>query len=81
LTVDPTAPQEWQEAVDSARVMLALASARFYGLVEGGPTVDVTRCEEILARGAALGYLPAPDAVERYIGGLVVGNQPERSRV
>lgn len=57
---DPTTPAEWQEAIDAAEFFLTLESARLYGLLEGGPSVNVTRCEEILRRGRELGYQPKP---------------------
>lgn len=64
---DPTTDEEWQDAVDSAYVMLVLDSAQKYELVSGGPVVNVDRCEEILARGAAHGFQPASDAIARLI--------------
>lgn len=64
--VEPQTPAEWQEAVDAADGCLHLDAARGYGLVTGGPEVDVRRCEWILAAGAALGYVPAANAVERF---------------
>lgn len=57
---DPKTPVEWQEAVDTANFLLGVDSARMYGLLEGGPAVNVTRCEEILQRGRDLGYQPKP---------------------
>jgi hypothetical protein len=53
---DPESPAEWQEAVDTAHFLLLLDSARQYGLVEGGPAVDIERCEAILKRGAEMRY-------------------------
>jgi hypothetical protein len=67
---NPKKPGEWREAVDAAHGALTLESARQFGLVTGGPEVDVERCEEILHRGAALGYLPGPDAIENFIHAL-----------
>jgi hypothetical protein len=64
---------EWQDVVDAAAVCLALDSARLYGLVVGGPGVDVERCEEILAAGKARGVLPSPDAIERWISEVSSG--------
>lgn len=64
---DPETPAEWQEAVDSAYAWIAFESARIYGLVEGGPDVDIERCAEILAAGAERGYRPADDAIERLL--------------
>jgi hypothetical protein len=45
---DPRTRAEWQEAADVAEFMRYLHSARLYGLVCGGPHVDVDRCEHIL---------------------------------
>ena len=67
---DPRTPQEWQEAVDIAHGALALDSARQYGLVRGGPGVWVERAEEILRLGAAKGYKPSPNAVERFVAAV-----------
>jgi hypothetical protein len=66
---DPQTPAEWQEAVDVAEFLLLLASARAYGLIDGGPTANSERCEEILKRGRELGYRPHKDAqlCERFL--------------
>lgn len=66
---DPRTPAEWQDAVDSAEFCLALQSARDYGLIAGGPGVNVDRCAELLARGAAIGIFPAPldQLAQRYL--------------
>jgi hypothetical protein len=56
--VDPQTPEEWQDAVNAADFFLQLDSARQYGLVTGGPDVNVARCVDILDRGRALGYVP-----------------------
>jgi hypothetical protein len=58
MSRDPQTPEEWQDAVDTADFLLLLDAARQYGLVEGGPGVDVERCADILARGAAIGVIP-----------------------
>lgn len=63
----PKRPSEWRNAVDAAHGALHLDSARQYGLVKGGPEIDVERCELILREGKKLGYLPRPDAVENFI--------------
>lgn len=55
---DPSSADEWQAAVDAADFYLSLDAARKYGLVTGGPQVNVERCEEVLQRGAELGYQP-----------------------
>lgn len=66
-TRDPQTRAEWQDAADAAHACEVLDAARQYGLVSGGPAVDVARCEEILERAAKHGITPAKDAVERYI--------------
>lgn len=70
MSADPVTREEWQEAVDAAYASSVLESARQYGLVAGGPRVDVDRCMEILERGAAQGVSPADDAVERFVSEL-----------
>ena len=62
----PQTPSEWQHAVDAAEGCLALDSARQYGLVSGGPVINVERCEEILREGRKRNIRPSPDAVERF---------------
>ena len=62
---EPRTRAEWQEAVDQAEFYLVLDSARQYGLITGGPEVNVDRCEEILKHGSNLGFQPSPDAIER----------------
>jgi len=79
---NPSNAQEWQEAVDAAEFYLALESAKMYGLVTGGPKVNLERCEEILKRGKTLGYRPAPfDALcAKFIPALnCTPNAPPRS--
>lgn len=66
-TKEPATPSEWQEAVDLAYGAQCLDSARQYGLVSGGPKVNLDRCDEILRRGNQLGYTPGPGAVERFM--------------
>lgn len=49
---------EWQDAVDAAKFLLQIDSARQYGLVETDIKLDHKRCEEILQRGLKLGFRP-----------------------
>lgn len=67
---DPTTLEEWQNAVNAAQALLAIESARAYGLITGGPAANVDRCEDLLDRGRSLGIVPSADAVERWVGGL-----------
>ncbi len=67
---DPVTLEEWQQAVNAASACLALDAARQYGLVTGGPGVNVDRCGDILRRGALLGVTPAGDAIEEFMAEL-----------
>lgn len=66
----PRTPEEWQAAVDAAQGALTLDSARKYGLVTGGPVVNVDRCVELLEAGRKRGIVPSPDAVEKFVAEL-----------
>ncbi len=57
---DPETAEEWQDAVDGAAFFLAMDSCKKYGLISGGPGINVERCAELLRRGEELGYHPAP---------------------
>ncbi len=67
---NPINRSEWQDAVDLADFFITLDSARQYGLVEGGPKVNLERCEELLAAGSKRGIVPRPDAIDRCLAGL-----------
>ena len=58
---DPETPEEWQYAVTAAHVLVMIDSAKKYGLVRGGPVINVDRCEWLLMEGRALGYEPRED--------------------
>jgi hypothetical protein len=77
VTDGPLTPEEWQDAVDAAAGLLALESARDYGLVTGGPSADIARCQELLERGAARGIKPTPDALERFAFSLLQEREAE----
>lgn len=64
---EPASPNEWQVAAEAARACLILDAAWSYGIVTGGPGVDVDRCTEILRRAKALGVEPSCDALERHV--------------
>lgn len=64
---DPETPAEWQEAVDAAEGLLLIDSARQYGLITGGPKIDVERCQEILRRGREHGVYPADAATAAWM--------------
>ena len=60
---DPESGAEWQLVVDLAESYLRVDSARQYGLISGGPGVNVARCQDLLQRGKALGWVPRTGAV------------------
>ena len=62
---DPRTREEWQEAADAAHVLLTIDAARQYGLIEGGPEIDLGRCVEILRKARRQGITPAVDCIER----------------
>lgn len=70
--VDPETPAEWQDAANAASFFLLLESARAFGLVTGGPTVDVDRCDQILEAAAARGVTPADgdELCARFLPGM-----------
>lgn len=74
---EPRTDHEWQDAVDAAKGMLAVDAARTYGLVDGGPPVNVDRCNEILLRGAARGIVPSPTAIEQLAAEVAGGLRGE----
>jgi hypothetical protein len=63
---EPETSAEWQEAADCAEGALALDSARKYGLVTGGPKVNVKQCENILIGARRLGIRPRPDSIYKF---------------
>lgn len=66
----PKTSGEWQDAVDAAHVLLLVDSARQYGLITGGPKVNVERAVQLLRHGKQRGIHPRPDAIDRLIGEL-----------
>jgi hypothetical protein len=67
----PDTPEEWQTVVDAARGAIVFDAARQYGLVKGGPEVNVERCQRLLELGQLRGYTPACNAVERFVAALL----------
>lgn len=63
----PKTQAEWQDAVDAAWALLGIDSARQYGLVTGGPEVNVANCLDMVRKGEAWGITPSDDANKRFI--------------
>ena len=53
----PQNDDEWTEALRAAVFCLGIHSARCYGLITGGPAVDVDRCDAVIAEGHFRGHL------------------------
>ena len=49
-------PSELREVAILADVMLRVDAARLYGLITGGPDVDVDRCRELIAQARDAGH-------------------------
>jgi hypothetical protein len=62
----PATDEEWQSLVDECEGAIALDAAQKYGLVTGGPEVNVERCLAYLKLGAKRGFHPRADAPQRY---------------
>lgn len=73
---EPRTRDEWQEAADAADACLAIHAALAYGLITGGPEIDVDRCEQLLERARAKGIRPRPDALDRQLAGLLARDRP-----
>ncbi len=67
---NPKNLREWQEAADAAELFLQIDSARSYGLITGGPVVDVDRCEELLKLAARRKIRPNKDGLGLILQGL-----------
>lgn len=57
---DPETQDEWQQAVDTASLLLALRSAELYGLITAVPLINSARCEQIIDDAKARGIFPRP---------------------
>lgn len=74
---DPSTPEEWQEAVDAAAAGRALADYKMYGLVEGGPSINIARCDSILERGRCRGITPSRPALDLALALIDGINAPD----
>lgn len=53
--------EERQDVVNQAQFLLELDACRQYGLIKGGPEINLDRCLEALAIGKELGVQPTRD--------------------
>lgn len=73
---NPITDEEWRFAVTYARGALLLHAAQSYGLVTGGPAVNVDRCAEIIELGRSHGVEATDDDATRLILELHGGAKP-----
>lgn len=76
--MQPVTDEQWQDAVDASHALLTLEAAHLYGLVTGGPEVNVQRCVEILEDGRERGIRPSADAVKRLVFEINGSNPTQR---
>lgn len=69
---NPVTPAEWQLCVEGAEALLQLDACRQYGLIKGGPKVNVERCRWILAEGKRQGIAPSPDSFAQLVAAIGV---------
>lgn len=69
----PTTPYEWQNAMDLAHGALVLESVRQYGLVTGGPAVNVERCQEIYHQAKDRGHRPSANSIDMFVAACQSG--------
>jgi hypothetical protein len=68
---EPETPAEWHDAVVWAETLLTLDAAKQYGLLTGGPRIDVARCQDLKTRGNAAGYFATNGDIDSCIHALI----------
>jgi hypothetical protein len=76
---EPKTPEEWQEVVDMAAAARAVADCKMYGLLTGGPDIDVERCDDLLRRGRKRGITPSRPVGELAAAFVRMVNEEERN--
>jgi hypothetical protein len=54
---DPVTDAEWRDAVLAAAALRQIHDCKLYGLIEGGPDINVERCDELIEKGRARGVV------------------------
>jgi hypothetical protein len=67
----PQTPAEWNEAAALAEVMLDIDTARRYGLITGGPEINVERCRAIIRDARAQGIVSTATTINRVTDAIV----------
>lgn len=66
-----TDPEEIRAAALLAHAWKLIDSGRRYGVIEGGPPVDLDQCRAYIRRGRRLGYFPGNDEIGVMVGRVV----------
>jgi len=76
---EPHTGKELQIVAAGCEALLQLDSARLYGLVTGGPIVNVDRCEQLIARAKREGCSPSEAQVDAVLQ-LIVREYGKRKK-
>ena len=76
----PKTRAEWQDAVDSAAAARAVADCMMYGLIAGGPKINIARCDEILERGVGMGIRPSRPVTDLAVEFVAMWNAEKDRR-
>jgi hypothetical protein len=71
MSHQPSSVDEWREAAILAAACSRIEAARLYGFVQGGPAVNVARCEQILEQAKVVGIEPTEEEIDEAMVGLV----------
>lgn len=78
---DPQTPEQWRMAAAMAQACIVLDAARQYGLVTGGPGVNLNRCLEVVARAKARDIVPSEAEIDQAIQAIVIAHGGESADV
>ena len=72
----PSTDAEWREACNLAFTYIRIDAARAYGLISGGPTIDVARCEHIIVEGKRRGIESDEASFRKLLQLILTGQEP-----
>ena len=68
---DPETPDQWRHVATMAAALLRIDACRQYGLITGGPIVNVNRCEALIAGARKRGIRITADAIDAAVLAIV----------
>ena len=71
LPLEPRTAAEWRDVATLAEVLLRVDAARQYGLIVGGPTINVARCATLLKRAQRRGIVVLASELDAAITAFV----------